>query len=285
MTPPNDPAVRRSSVVNGRIWVASFAVATALGIAVAYQAWASHRGPNRALSFWDHRIIEPQLIPWLVWAAFAPLLMQIFERADGRGTRLSLRLTLYTMLGVGAVVLHATVSGLALGWWWSFPSLIPLDPAWHIRDLLQTRTVVSLLVFALIAAIYHARASRIVAPTAVVPRPMGPPARPAQSPIALKTSDRIVFVQPQQISWIQADGDYVVVHVGSARHRVRDTISALETRLASSQLIRVSRSAIVNVSAITEMQPWFRGNFMIILRDGSRVPTGNKYRDRITRLI
>ena len=272
----------RPSVVNGRIWLASFAVATLLGIGVSYQSWVAYRGVHRLDSFWDHRFIEPQLIPWLVWAAFAPLLMQIFERADDSDTRMWQRLTLYAMLGVGAVVLHATVSGFALGWWWSFPNPVPTDPAWHIRDLLRTRAMVSLLVFGLIAAIYHARAS--TAPVAVA----SPPAqavRSAQSPLALKTADRIVFVHPSQITWIEADGDYVVVHVGDTKHRVRDTITALERKLASTQLVRVSRSAIVNMSAIAEMQPWFRGNFVIILRDGTQVQTGKKFRERITRLI
>ena len=275
----------RPSVVNGKTWLASFAVATVLGIGVSYQIWASYRGPNRAPTFWDHRVIEPRLIPWLVWGTLAPILMHIFERADERGSRPWRRFSLYAMLGVGAVLLHAMISGLVLGWWWSFPSPIPRDPAWHFGDLLRTKAFISLLVFGLIAAVYHARAPRIDAAEPTPAKPVAAPKRGVQSPLALKTADRIVFVHPSQISWIEADGDYVVVHVGDTKHRVRDTITALEHRLATTQLVRVSRSAIVNMAAIVEMQPWFRGSFVIILRDGSRVQTGKKYQDRITRLL
>ena len=281
----------RPSVVNGKTWLASFAVATLLGIGISYQVWASYSGPNKSPSFWDRSVLEPRLIPWLVWAAFAPLLMLVFERADDRAIGYWRRFAFYAMLGVGAVLLHAMVSGLFLGWWWSFPNPIPMDPAWHVGDLLRTRAFISLLIFALIAAVYHARVSRVAVPDAIVPnptpapKPVGAPMRAVQGPLALKVGDRIVFVPPHQVSWIEADGDYVVVHVGDTKHRVRDTITALEHKLASTQLVRVSRSAIVNMSAIAEMQPWFRGNFVIILRDGTRLQTGKKYRDRITRLI
>jgi hypothetical protein len=84
---------------------------------------------------------------------------------------------------------------------------------------------------------------------------------------------------------IEADGDYVIAHAGTANHRVRQTITAMEARLPSEQLIRVSRSAIVNIGAVAEIQPWFRGNFVILLRSGARVTTGARYRDRIARRL
>jgi two-component system LytT family response regulator len=99
----------------------------------------------------------------------------------------------------------------------------------------------------------------------------------------LRTGDRIAFVDPADIVWIEADGDYVIVHVGTAKHRIRETISALEQALSPEQFVRVSRSAIVNLSSVREMQRWFRGNFVVVLRDGTRVTTGARYRDRIAR--
>jgi len=93
------------------------------------------------------------------------------------------------------------------------------------------------------------------------------------------------FVESSDIDWIEADGDYVIVHVGTTRHRIRETISSMERRVPQGQLVRVSRSAIVNLSAVREMQRWFRGNFVIILRDGTRITTGARYRDRLIRRI
>ena len=271
-----------------KTWFSSLAVATALGLLTAFQRWSSYRGRTPLPSFWDHRFIHPQLIPWLVWGMLAPILLYAFARADVRDRRSRTQLALYVGFALLALLSHATVSGFALGWWWSFPSPIPIDPAWHIQDLLRTRTSVGLLVFALVAAVYHARVPAVEA--TAPPLPQDPPhsdaalsavERKLPATLALKTGDRMIFVQPAQIDWIEADGDYVIVHVGAAHHRIRDTITAMERRITADEFIRVSRSAIVNTSAILEMQPWFRGNFVIILRSGARVTTGSRYRDRL----
>jgi hypothetical protein len=287
----------RPRVVDATTWLASFAIATMLGLGVALQRWYAYRGPDRPYSFWDARNIEPQLIPWYAWAAIAPLLMLLFDRLPWGELRAWRRAALYAAVGVLAIGVQATITGLALGWWWSFPNLIPMDPAWHIADQLRTRTTVSLLIVGLIAATYHAR-MRATPTAATLPTPPAdPPASATHSitsaettvvprgPLTLRGADRVWFVELSDIDWIEADGDYVVVHVGTTRHRVRETISSMERRVPQGQLVRVSRSAIVNLSAIREMQRWFRGNFVIILRDGTRVTTGARYRDRLIRRI
>jgi hypothetical protein len=262
---------------------------------MAVQRWYAYRGPNKP-SFWDARYIQPQLIPWYAWAVLAPLLMLLFHRLSRGEVRAWRRVALYAAVSVLAIGAQATMTGRALGWWWSFPNPIPMDPAWHIADQLRSRTTVSLLIVWLIVATYHARfrATAAVTPSA----PPAPPTPPPQSstpvieapavppgPLTLRGADRVWFVEPSDIDWIEADGDYVVVHVGTMQHRVREAISAIERRVPQQQLVRVSRSAIVNLSAVREMQRWFRGNFVIILRDGTRVTTGARYRDRLIRRI
>ena len=287
----------RQRVVDATTWLASFAIATMLGLAVAIQRWYAYRGPDRPLSFWDARNIQPQLIPWYAWAAIAPPLMMLLHQLPWSELRAWRRAALYAAVGVLAITAQATITGLALGWWWSFPNLIPMDPAWHIADQLRTRTTVSLLIVWLIAATYHARAR--TAPTAVAsPTPAAErsasvsdarttpqTAAVTPGPLALRGADRVWFVEPSDVDWIEADGDYVIVHVGPTQHRIRETISSMERRVPQAHLVRVSRSAIVNLSAVREMQRWFRGNFVIILRDGTRVTTGARYRDRLIRRI
>ncbi len=292
-----DRGRERTRVVDATTWLASFAIATLLGLGVAVQRWYAYRGPNKPPSFWDARYIQPQLIPWYAWALIAPLLMLLFHRLPWGELRAWRRAALYAAIGALAIGAQATVTGLLLGWWWSFPSLIPMDPAWHIADELRTRTTVSLLIVWLIAATYHARARATMAaappaPNAPPPEPTPASATPAvatpavpQGPLTLRGADRVWFVEPSDIDWIEADGDYAIVHVGTAQHRVRETISSMESRVPQGQLVRVSRSAIVNLSAIREMQRWFRGNFVIILRDGTRVTTGARYRDRLIRRV
>jgi hypothetical protein len=298
-----DPAERQRTV-RAQTWVASFAIATLVGLGFALQRWYAFNGPDKPPSFWDARVIPPQLIPWFAWGAIAPLLMIALDRLPWRAMPAWRRVALYAALALVAIVVQATLTGLALGWWWSFPNPIPRDPSWHIADQLRNRTTVSLLIVWLITAMYHAsvRASRApvaettplaAAPVGIAAPPAPPPApampAPVQAsptgPMALRTADRIWFVDPRTIDWIEADGDYVVVHVGTASHRIRETISSIEQRVPADLLVRVSRSAIVNLSSVREMQRWFRGNFIVILRDGTRVTTGARYRDRLIRRI
>ena len=62
-------------------------------------------------------------------------------------------------------------------------------------------------------------------------------------------------------------------------------MSSLELRLEPHRFIRVHRSAIVNRSRIREMQPWFQGEYVLILRDGTKVTTGRSYREAVQRLV
>jgi hypothetical protein len=289
--------VDRRHAVGANTWLVSFAIATVFGLVVALQRWYAWRGPDKPPSFWDPQVIQPQLIPWYAWAAIAPLLMLVLDRLPWSELRGWRRAGLYAAIAIVAIIVQATIAGFALGWWWSFPNPIPRDPTWHIAFELRNRTTVSVLIVWLITAMYHAsvRASGgTFTEPASVPDPVAPPsateappspAPPAAGPLSLRTADRIWFVDPHTIDWIEADGDYLIVHVGTASHRIRETISSMEQRVPPELLVRVSRSAIVNLSAIREMQRWFRGNFVIILRDGTKVTTGARYRDRIIRRI
>jgi two-component system LytT family response regulator len=102
--------------------------------------------------------------------------------------------------------------------------------------------------------------------------------------IPLACDGRVVFVRPRDIDRIEADDDHVRVVVGKASYVTRETMSRIETRLPPG-FIRVHRSAIVNASRIREVQPWTKGDYVLILHDGTRVTTGKTYRDRVRALL
>jgi two-component system LytT family response regulator len=102
-----------------------------------------------------------------------------------------------------------------------------------------------------------------------------------QDRLAIKVEGRIVFVQVEEIDWLEAVDNHVRVHVGRTSHLVRGTLSAFERRLTAGQFLRVHRSAIVNVARIAEVQPWFGGDHVIILHDGTRLTSGRSYRQRV----
>ena len=103
--------------------------------------------------------------------------------------------------------------------------------------------------------------------------------------LALRLDGRILFLRIEQIDWIEAADDYVRLHVGKQTLEHRDTLTRLEQRLPADRFLRIHRSTIVNVDRIREMQPWFQGDYVLIMQDGTRLTTGRSYRDRLKALL
>ena len=103
--------------------------------------------------------------------------------------------------------------------------------------------------------------------------------------LPIKVNDR-VFLQPvREIEWLEAAGKHVHVHVGRAAHTIRETMQQLERQLDPERFLRVSRSAIVNVDRIREIQPWFHGDYVLIMTSGAQVTSTRGYRQVIARLL
>jgi len=103
--------------------------------------------------------------------------------------------------------------------------------------------------------------------------------------LAVRDTGRILFLQPDAIDWIEAEGNYVRLHVGKESHLLRETMNSTEARLASRKFLRVNRSTIVNLERITEWQPLFHGDSVVILRDGTRLTVSRVYRETLDRLV
>jgi two-component system LytT family response regulator len=103
--------------------------------------------------------------------------------------------------------------------------------------------------------------------------------------IVVKSAGRVQFVRTTEIDWIEAAGHYLLVHAGAELHEIRDTLSRLEARLGADRFVRVHRSAIVNVDRIKELLPSFHGEFVVVLRDGTRVASSRGYSERLRALI
>ncbi len=90
--------------------------------------------------------------------------------------------------------------------------------------------------------------------------------------ILVKTSDHILFLKAEEIDHIEAAGNYLVLHAGKDRHIVRDTMAAMEARLGAAGFMRISRSAIVNLNRIGQVEPLLApGEFCVILKNGARL--------------
>ncbi|HWW01781.1 MAG TPA: LytTR family DNA-binding domain-containing protein [Candidatus Acidoferrum sp.] len=103
--------------------------------------------------------------------------------------------------------------------------------------------------------------------------------------LVLKENGRVIFVSTETIDWIEADGNYVRLHAGAESHYVRDTLAGMETQLPRENFMRISRSLLVNLDRVKELQPHFYGDYVVILRDGSKLNMTRNYRDRLEAIL
>lgn len=102
--------------------------------------------------------------------------------------------------------------------------------------------------------------------------------------LAVKSSGKVVFVKVEDIDWIEASDNYVNLHLGNDSILHRETMSSLESMLPAAKFMRISRSTIVNVDRIKELQPLFHGEYAVILRNGTRLTLSRSYRDKVAQL-
>lgn len=102
--------------------------------------------------------------------------------------------------------------------------------------------------------------------------------------IQVKLGGKTFFVATEDIDWIEAAGNYVRIHAGGKSHLVRDSISGLEERLDTERFRRIHRSTIVCVERIDEVRPWFSGEMLVLLRDGTRLKLSRNYRKKLEEL-
>ncbi len=99
----------------------------------------------------------------------------------------------------------------------------------------------------------------------------------------IKDSGRVFFLKADEVFWIEAQGNYVLMHTHKTKHIFREAISNLETSLNPQTFQRIGRSTIVNLDAVQELQPWFRGNYKVILKDGTELKLSPHYRANVNK--
>ena len=99
--------------------------------------------------------------------------------------------------------------------------------------------------------------------------------------LLVRERGRAFFVRVEEVDWLETAGNYVRVHVGRALHRVRLPLTQLEARLDWRAFRRISRSHIVRIDGIRELQPWFHGDGLVILTSGAKLRLSRRYRDRL----
>jgi two-component system LytT family response regulator len=99
--------------------------------------------------------------------------------------------------------------------------------------------------------------------------------------LLVRDHGRVVVVDVNDIDWIEAEGDYVRLHVAGKSHRLRETMAAVERTLDARRFVRVHRSTIVNAARIRALEPCSSREFDVILQDGTRLKLSRRFRHRL----
>ena len=114
------------------------------------------------------------------------------------------------------------------------------------------------------------------------PAPAPAAATPAHTGrLLVKEGERMFFVPVDRVDWLEAEGNYVRLHCGREAHLVRATLGGMEDQLDARTFTRIHRSTIVNVDRVKEVRPWFAGDYVVKLQDGTELRLSRRYRDRL----
>ena len=95
--------------------------------------------------------------------------------------------------------------------------------------------------------------------------------------LLIHEDSRAFFVPVSEISWIEADRNYLLLHCGKKTHTLRSTLDALQEMLDPKAFVRINRGTLVRLDAIRELLPWFHGEYKVVLRDNTELRWSRRY--------
>jgi two-component system LytT family response regulator len=123
---------------------------------------------------------------------------------------------------------------------------------------------------------WHGLQARAPAPQAV--------AEPLQR-ISVRVDEHIRVIATDTIDWIEAEGNYVRIHVGKQAYLHRETLAHLHATLDPARFLRIHRGTLVNVERIREVHPLFKGSAEVVLHDGTRLDLSRRFRAQAWRAL
>ena len=102
--------------------------------------------------------------------------------------------------------------------------------------------------------------------------------------LVIRSGGGVFFVKPQDVDWVNAEGNYVRIHAGKDSYVVRETMNDLESRLFSARFARIHKSILVNIDRIREIRPLLTGGHTVLLTDGTRLTWSRGYASRLRAL-
>ncbi len=98
--------------------------------------------------------------------------------------------------------------------------------------------------------------------------------------LIIKSAGKMYIIKTSDIEWIEADDNYVKLHVNGKTHYLRQTMKTMEKSLDPSLFLRIHRSVIVNMDRISQIQQWFNNEYMVTLKNGTELNMSRTYREK-----
>jgi hypothetical protein len=100
----------------------------------------------------------------------------------------------------------------------------------------------------------------------------------------VKSRGLVRRIPPSSVDWVEAAGNYVILHVGSSSHPLRDTMKGIAERLGDA-FCRVHRSAIINLARVSGVSPASGGDLLVRLHDGTEIRCSRTMRPDLERRL
>ncbi len=130
-----------------------------------------------------------------------------------------------------------------------------------------------------------ARLAALVAGDQPVSAPAADSATPYLQRIMIKSRQSMYFLRVEDVDWIEAAGDYVSIHVDGKPHLLRETMSGMLEKLNPTQFVRIHRSSIVRIDSISEVKPYFHGDYIILLKSGKELKLSRRYWESVEKVL
>ena len=283
-----EAAVRRASTR----WVGWLSFWTVLGLAFAAQVFLAGQRLGQPSDTWG-QAIRLSLPDWYVWGLFALLVARLKQRVPIDAISWGYNFAFHVAASLLVALAHLAIS-VSLQTVLQVVSGEPRHISTYFVNNFATVYLWNVVVYWSILAGVHARDyrrdvrehRRRAAELEARLQELHATAAVAEEPAARRHPERLLvaedgrsfFVRTADVDWIEAARNYVRLHAGDRVHTVRTTLATLEARLDPERFRRISRSALVNLDRVREVQPWFHGDAVVILESGARVSLSRRYR-------
>lgn len=230
---------------------------------------ASQAGQTLSLSHEVIRILLAALLGTTVTSAVQALVERFPLRGPGRGRHL-----LIHAAGAASLALTLVVASCLLAAWVFARRWLP---SWdEIWDQLVSNFTLLMFALAALTALVQVGLQRAPQVRPAAPAPTFD-AAPALTHVQVKRRGQVISLPLSEVDWIEAQGNYVALHVGAEQHLVRDTVSGFAARLDPLQFQRIHRSMIVAVDRIRVFEALANGDALLHLTRGGPLRASRSY--------